>query len=237
MNLFARQWSSYRAIVEHDLMEHRAVSEATAAAIDSWLAQRPSAAPPPSLLDLGCGDLARLAALLQRLPLGAYTGLDRTAAVLPLAEQALGAVPYRCRWMEGDLLAWATGCLGAGEERPDILHAAFAIHHLNDSQKRSFLQGALSQLRPGGVFLWADVFRDPGESRQAYLERYSARIEQRWTALSAEQRQHVVEHIHQFDLPADRDEIAAAAEALGWRWQWSWQGAHRAEALAVLTPA
>ncbi|NDF63523.1 MAG: SAM-dependent methyltransferase, partial [Synechococcaceae bacterium WBB_3_034] len=60
MDFFERQWTSYRAIVEHDLMEHRAVANATATAIQSWLDARPDAAPAPDLLDLGCGDLALL---------------------------------------------------------------------------------------------------------------------------------------------------------------------------------
>jgi trans-aconitate methyltransferase len=67
MDLFEKQWASYRAVVEHDLMEHQAVADATAAA--------------PQLVDLGCGDLALLAPLLRRLPLGSYTGLDLTPAV------------------------------------------------------------------------------------------------------------------------------------------------------------
>ena len=48
---------------------------------------------PPRMVDLGCGDLALLAPLLRRLPLGSYTGLDLTAQVLPLAQQGLGDVP------------------------------------------------------------------------------------------------------------------------------------------------
>ncbi|WP_235300074.1 hypothetical protein [Synechococcus sp. GFB01] len=59
MTLFEQQWATYRAVVEHDLMEHRALGEATAAAIGSWLDRRPAGAASPRLVDLGCGDLAR----------------------------------------------------------------------------------------------------------------------------------------------------------------------------------
>jgi hypothetical protein len=44
-------------------------------------------------------------------------------------------------------------------------------------------------------------------------------------------------HLRSFDLPAERGRIEAMAEAAGWRWHWAWQGAHQAEAMAVLTPA
>jgi hypothetical protein len=34
MDLFEKQWASYRAVVEHNLMEHQAVAAATAAALE-----------------------------------------------------------------------------------------------------------------------------------------------------------------------------------------------------------
>jgi predicted TPR repeat methyltransferase len=239
MDFFDRQWSSYRAIVEHNLMEHRQVAEATGAALEGWLGQRPADGAAPAMVDLGCGDLALLAPLLRRLPLGSYTGLDLAAVVLPLAEQALGPVPYPTHWQEGDLLAWALGNPGAAPspQRIDILHSAFAIHHLNDEQKATFLNAARQRLSPEGLFVWVDVFREPGEEREAYVQRYVRRIRSGWHSLSAEQQQHVIDHLSSFDLPADREAIRGVAEAAGWRWHWAWQGEHRAEALAVLTPA
>ncbi len=235
MDLFDQQWNSYRAIVEHNLMEHRQVADATAAALQGWLARRPCQSPPPRMVDLGCGDLALLAPVLGRLPLGSYTGVDQAAVVLPLAERALGPVPWPTTWLQGDLLAWAMAA-GPANDRVDILHSAFAIHHLDDEQKTTFLRGARQRISADGVFVWADVFRDSSESRQAFLQRYSERVRSDWHQLTAEQQRHVIGHLSRFDIPADRTAIQAAAEAAGWQWRWSWQGAHRAEALAVLTP-
>jgi hypothetical protein len=268
MEFFDRQWASYRAIVNHNLMEHREVAEATAAALDGWLAQRPAGSTPARMVDLGCGDLALLPPLLRRLPLASYCGLDQAVVVLPLAERALGPVPYPTKWQEGDLLAWAQGELstttnpagvaktaseacrparqetGASTEQNaeatsatvDILHSAFAIHHLSDDQKATFLAAIRRRISADGVFVWADVFRNQGESRQAYVERYITRIRGGWQALDADQQQHVIAHLSSFDNPADRAAIVAAAEAAGWQWRWAWQGAHQAEAVAVLTP-
>jgi SAM-dependent methyltransferase len=233
MDLFAQQWATYRAVVSADLMEHRAVAAATAAALEGWLAQRPEDAPAPELVDLGCGDLALLAPLLQRLPLGRYTGLDLTTAVLPLAQAALGPVPYPTTWQQGDLLAW----IQADGPPVDLVHSAFALHHLNDTEKATFLEAARRRLAPDGLLLWADVFRQPGEALAAYRQRYSARIRQSWTGLSQQQQGQVIDHLSSFDIPAERGAIEAVAAAAGWRWQWVWQGQHRAEALAVLTPA
>jgi SAM-dependent methyltransferase len=239
MELFERRWTSYRAVVEHDLMEHRGLAQATAAALQQWLDQRGENAERPTMLDLGCGDLALLATALRRLPLRRYVGLDLSADVLPLAQQALGEAPFSSHWQQGDLLAWAEAS-SHGEawlEQPDILHSAFAIHHLSDPQKERFLKGARQQIAPGGVFLWADVFRAADEPLDAYLQRYQRRIEQGWEPLSTGAKAHVLEHMHQYDRPADRSVIQAIAEAAGWRWRWIWQGSHQAEALAVLHPA
>jgi hypothetical protein len=49
-------------------------------------------------------------------------------------------------------------------------------------------------------------------------------------------RDAIIHHITNFDLPADREQIVAIANACGWQWQWPWQGSHQAEALAALTP-
>jgi hypothetical protein len=117
-----------------------------------------------------------LAPLLRRLPLGSYTGIDLTPAVLPLAEAALGPVPYATHWQ-------------------------------------------------------------PGESLDHYRQRYTARIRQGWQPLSGEQQEQVITHLSQCDIPAERGSIEEGAAAAGWSWHWVWQGKHRAEALAVLTPA
>lgn len=237
MDFFTQQWASYRAVVTHDLMEHRCVAQATAAALEGWFEAREPHAAPARMVDLGCGDLALLAPLLQRLPLGAYTGLDLTAAVLPLAQQALGDVAYPCRWLEGDLLRWASDPTPDDNANVDILHSAFAIHHLSATEKQTFLEASRTRIAPGGIFIWADVFREPGEQREAYIERYVQRISTGWPQLTAEQRQHVCSHLSTYDHPADRAAIEATARAAGWQWRWAWNGNHRAEAVAVLTPA
>lgn len=239
MDFFAQQWSTYRAVVDHDLMEHRGLSAAIQATLSSWLAARGPQAPAPTLVDLGCGDLAQLGPLLRSLPLASYSGLDLTAAVLPLASAQLQGAAFPCHWRCGDLLAWAQGAL-ADDPNPlpvDLIHSSFAVHHLNDTDKRSWLEGCRRRIRPDGLLLWADVFRPAGETREAYLQRYLGRVEQGWSVLSPEQRQLVQNHVGQYDLPAERGVIETAANQAGWHWRWAWQGSHGAEALALLTPA
>ena len=117
-----------------------------------------------------------------------------------------------------------------------ILHSSFAIHHLDGQQKRTLLRLLRPKMAEGSIFLWADVFREPGESRAHYVERYAARIRSSWT-LDPTANEQVISHLSTFDNPEDRSEIAAAARACGWSWEWLWQGEHQAEALALLRPA
>ena len=231
MEFFEQQWTSYRAIVDHDLMEHRALTAAVAKEVDQWLASRPVGAPGPWLVDLGCGDLALMAGHYRRWPLGSLLALDLTAGVLPLAEQELGAVAYPCRFEQGDLFAWANGADGPPV---DLIHTAFALHHLKDDQKQIFLQGCRRRLRPGGLLLWGDVFREPDESRGAYVDRYSQRIRSDWTVMTELQQQHTIAHLSSLDYPADRQAIETVARTASFESHWAWGGQHQAERLLVL---
>jgi hypothetical protein len=44
VDLFEQQWPIYRRVVEADLMEHAALTAATAAAVRRWLTSRAAAA-------------------------------------------------------------------------------------------------------------------------------------------------------------------------------------------------
>lgn len=72
-------------------------------------------------------------------------------------------------------------------EAVDLLHSAFAIHHLSHDDKARFLRLCRRQLAPQG------------------------RIRSRWSVLTPEQQQQVIDHLR--------------------------QGDHQAEALVLLTPA
>ena len=232
MTLFDQQWQTYRTVLDHDSMEHRAVADATAGALWSWCNQRSDPGSSVVLVDLGCGDLAHLAPLFRSLPLRAYTGLDLAASVLPLAERQMGATEFPCYWVCGDLLEWAEE---ASESSVDLIHSAFAIHHLSDRDKVRFFKGAHRRIAERGLLVWTDVFQESNESREAYLNRYVARVRQ-WPGLTVEQREAVITHMRQCDWPARREWIESVVADCGWSLTWAWRGQHRAEATALLRP-
>ena len=231
MDLFERQWQTYRAVVDNDWMEHGGITAATQEAVESWFNQHPTRYGKARLLDLGCGDLAQMAPVFRMLPLGAYVGVDLTEQVLPMARAALGATPFSVDFVHADVRA----AIGAGDEPFDLVHASLVLHHLPDDEKVDFLVALRPHLSHGGAFVWADVFREPGESRSDYVARYAARIRRDWLELPEDEREAIVTHMSTFDFPADREEIVTLVEQAGWNWRWLWKGHHQAEAVALLT--
>lgn len=236
MDFFENQWSTYKTIVQHDLMHHRALVAAVEHALEHYFNSAP-AGHRPHFVDLGCGDADPLAAVLRDLPLGSLLGMDQASSVLPLAAKALGEVPYPCDWIQADLLEWATAA--TPHSNPvDILYSSFAIHHLDGESQEAFLAGARRKISPSGIFLWADIFREPAESVDDFRLRYTQRMSNHWgDALDPQQLDHACFHVSNFDLPADREAIRNTARIQGWTLSWIWAGPEKAEALAVLTPA
>jgi SAM-dependent methyltransferase len=182
------------------------------------------------MADLACGDLTTLEPLLRRLPLCGFTAVDAAAATLPLARVRMAGWPVPSQWIQDDLLRWA----GQPGERFALITCLFGLHHLADDDKRRFLDRVGLRLADGGLLLIGDVFREPGEDRPTYLQRYVRRIREQWTVLAPELQEHVVAHLESSDYPAARDGFTAMAEAAGWRLAWIWAGPHCAERLAVL---
>ena len=82
MDFFENQWSTYKTIVQHDFMHHRALVGAVEQVLKHYFNSAP-AGHHPHFVDLGCGDADPLAAVLRDLPLGSLLGMDQASSVLP----------------------------------------------------------------------------------------------------------------------------------------------------------
>ncbi|MFZ0409154.1 MAG: class I SAM-dependent methyltransferase [Cyanobium sp.] len=235
LRIFERSWQTYQQLVAHDLMEHHALGQAIERRLLAWLEERQAAGLSSALAmaDLACGDLTTLAPLLRRLPLRDLQAVDAAAGVLPQAAARLGPVPYPCRWRAMDLLLWSESAADHPSGPCDLITCLFGLHHLADADKWRFLELLPRQLAPGGRLLIGDLFRQPAESRQAYLARYRARVNS-WSVLEPASRQLVMDHMASSDYPAAGEQFAAMAESLGWQVRWLWHGSGRAEGLLEL---
>lgn len=233
VDLFERQWQDYRAVVDNDWMEHNGLTAACGEAFEAWVSAHPERRGEARLLDLGCGDLAKMGPVFAALPLKTYVGVDLTEKVLPMARDAMGPVPFETEFRHADICEFVRE---PGDEF-DLVHASLVVHHLDDDAKVGFLSSLRGQVRDDGAFVWADVFRDAGESRADYVARYAARIRGSWHAIGDDSREAIVTHMSTYDYPADRSAVIGVAQQAGWQWSWLWQGSHRAEAVALLTPA
>ncbi len=228
LDFFERSWDVYHRIVADDLMEHAGLFTALDQRLQQFLEGWGTA--PLTMADLACGDLTTLAPLLRRLPLDRFTGVDASASVLALARERLAEMVFPCDWVLDDLLRWS----GQPGERFALVTCLYGLHHLADADKRRFLASVPQRLEPGGLLVIADIFREPGESRRDYLQRYVRRIRDQWQTLDPSLQDHVVAHISGSDFPAERDAFLVMAAETGWQADWIWRGSHRAEALLGL---
>lgn len=228
--LFERSWQSYHRVVADDLMEHAALQRALAARLEAFVA---SWGPLPlRMADLACGDLMTLEPLLRSLPLAAFTGVDAAATAMQLARARMAGWSVPCQWIHDDLLRWA-------EQRGEpygLISCLFGLHHLADPEKQRFLEQVKGRLADRGLLVIGDVFREPGEERSHYIQRYVRRIREQWTGLEPALQDHVIAHLESSDHPAQRDRFIAMAQAAGWQASWLWSGSHQAEALLTLQP-
>lgn len=187
---FFSGWSTYRAVIESDSMEHTTVY----AGVHEILAERLEGF---TLLDLGCGDSAGTASALPGTRIRRYVGVDVAEPALGFASASLAGFDFEVDLQVGDAL----DTLNSTPEKYDIVLAAFVLHHLDSSSKRRAIDRARQVLHPGGELILIDVVRLDGESRDDYLDRFDG-IVQTWQ-VSDDVRTGVVAHARGYDFPEE----------------------------------
>jgi len=222
-DIFRSQWETYQIILRHDHLRHAALYGPLPEYVRARL-QLASAAPAQqrfSALDLGCGDSQVLAEALEAAGgiwerCGSFTGVDMSPAAMAIGSQNLARVlppGAALRHVEDDMRAYVAGCPPASV---DLAFASFSVHHLVDSDKAALLAGLRRALRPGGVALVVDIFRedDGSQSRGDYMEAYLPQI-RGWAGLSPEAVANVTHHVATYDQPATVPFYREAAAAAG----------------------
>lgn len=202
------EWQVYEKLLINDYMDHRAFFNRLQTAILSRFER------PVTILDLGCGDLTPILPLLRNLPVQRYVGVDESDAALALAAQRLGELRVPGRLIKADLLAAMTN-IG---EHFDVVLASFSLHHLADPlDKQRTLEAGRRLLTADGFFALVDVFSAETEPRDGYLERWIRHAETRYTALQAEEKQILFEHVRARDFPVSLSTFEALGKQAGLR--------------------
>lgn len=202
------QWHVYRAIVDANWMAHREIF----GGIKVWILTRYPG--PFTLLDLGCGDAGFIRATFDETGVWSYTGVDASAAALAKARSELAGARFQTRLVEADMLAFLAAS-PRDAASVDVILASYAVHHLPPHEKREFFRRAHGLLASGGSLLFADVFRNEGERREDYLDRYVGMMRQAWTSMPPESLGSTIEHVTQRDFPDSAATIAEMAGAAG----------------------
>jgi SAM-dependent methyltransferase len=172
----------------------------------STLIQRAGVRPGDRLLDLGCGQGAWLACLLEQHPGVTAVGVDRSAVALGTARAWSSVLAERVEWVEADAAAWRG-------ERFDMVLCVGASHVFGG------LTGMLPALRrhlvPGGTVIVGDTVWDVPPSPRA-LEALEATADDFPDAaglLAAARDQGLEPSYGHFSTLAEWDE-----------YEWSWTG-------------
>ncbi|TPW00002.1 MAG: tRNA (cmo5U34)-methyltransferase [Beijerinckiaceae bacterium] len=215
---FFDAWDTYQKVVAGDYMFHREIGVEMNRVLRARFDARSF-----SFLDLGCGDAAALAPLLEGLPIQRYKGVDLSETALALAAENLKALPCPVELTHAHILAGLTG-----DVFYDVIYSSFALHHLPTAQKAEFFQRAAQRLHKGGLLLLVDVLREEDETLEVYHKRYCGWLRSNFSALNGDEKDLICDHIDN-DLPEPRSVLEAQAQAAGpgitlhsARYGWHW---------------
>lgn len=201
---FARSWSLYDQITEHNYMFHREIY----AKIADLLKQRKDHY---RLLDLGCGNARFLAPCLTRSPPAHYEGVDLSEAALEEAQGFLAELSCPVQLTQGDLLAAAEST----KNKWDVIFTGFAVHHLTSEEKTRFFQAAGRCLSDNGWLLMLDVVREEDQTRENYLAGYLKFMREHWTEIPRDQLETACAHVETCDYPEYLSTLKEMGKASG----------------------
>lgn len=214
VSIFNQHWRIYRKMLEHNYM----LSRELIAAIDEIFL--PFYDRKIDILDLGCGDAFVLTPLLKKFSSARYTGYDLSEPALAIAATNLHSEGIHAELKKGAM----EELIRSEINRFDFISSSFAIHHLPDEMKKQLYLDCYHRLYKGGTFIYIDVFRLFGQSREQYLSDYFNHIRSNWLVLDAGELKLVEEHIGNYDFPANIDDAITWLTQTGFHF--SGEGAH-----------
>ena len=106
-------------------------------------------------LDLGVGTGLLTGRFLDAFPRATVLAVDGAGAMIDLCRSRLGPAAGRVDFLVSDFQRLPADRVAPGSL--DVVFSAYALHHLNRSEKSDLIAKALVWLKPGGWFLNADL--------------------------------------------------------------------------------
>lgn len=203
---FMTQWRTYQKVIDENYMVHRELYGAAS----HWICK--DLGPSPVMLDLGCGDGSAAKILLESRPFSRYIGVDGALLALEMGRRTLGLLGNKLELHHADMRDYLRG---AAPRSADVILVSFALHHLTDTEKKSFLHLCRKILTRNGLLIVIDLFRQDGESRTDCLESLCEKVRSDWAALDDSEKNTIIEHIRNHDYPSEVGAFLETAHAEG----------------------
>ena len=209
--IFKASWDIYETILAHDYMAHKRIFPIVERACVDFSVQ--SGNHPVSVWELGCGSAHYSSQMLRSSQLASYTGIDLAPNVLEVAREKLKVLGCPITLLAMDLF---DAVQTTGQEA-DLVFSSYALHHIHPvARKAEFFKSLFNKVRPGGIFVLVDLFRDDGQSREEFLAGYEQMIRTQWTLFQGAVLEEVVSHCRTHDFPEDPTELNRVAVRAGW---------------------
>jgi len=209
--IFKASWDIYETILAHDYMAHKRIFPIVERAFVDFSVQNDHR--PISVWELGCGSAHHSSQILRSIPLASYTGIDLAPNVLEVAGEKLKVLGCPITLLAMDLFdaVQTTG------QDADLVFSSYALHHIHPiGRKAEFFEALFNKVRPGGIFVLVDLFRDDGQSREEFLAGYEQTIRTEWTLFQGAVLEEVVSHCRTHDFPEDPQQLNRVAVQAGW---------------------
>jgi ubiquinone/menaquinone biosynthesis C-methylase UbiE len=119
-------------------------------------------------IDLGIGTGYFTERFLNYFPNSEVLGIDGAHAMIELAKARLRSLASRVRFTTGDFRSLQR--LAGGFGTADVVFSAYALHHLNRTDKEGVLRQVVELLAPGGWFVNADLIVADSPEVESHLQ-------------------------------------------------------------------
>jgi 2-polyprenyl-3-methyl-5-hydroxy-6-metoxy-1,4-benzoquinol methylase len=204
--IFINSWNIYQKVIQANYMKHRDLGIYSQKYLKDFASHQAL-----RVLDIGCGDAKQISRQLLDLNISSYNGYDLSEDAVSLARQNMSktgvALTFRIGKME-ELIKTETATY-------NVIYSSFAIHHLQEEAKKTFLMDCFQVLEKGGLFILIDVKRGAEQSREEYNKSYVDWINSDWNSLTEEEKKTVAAHLTTCDFPVATSEYIQFAESAG----------------------